>query len=140
MAIELDIVARSKRVPWGGASGEADIVILGFDYSAATFKMEIRPEPGDSAAALLTLNNASAGSEGVSASYDAGYVHPETGAVVGATRIRPQINEATMEGLSTGSPVDEPVEAFYDLHLTPSGGVKMLYLFGRWSYHPGVTR
>lgn len=140
MAIELDIVARSKRVPWGGASGKADIVILGLDYSAATFKIEIRPEPGHSATAMVVLTNASAGSEGISAIYDAGYLHPVTGEVVGATVIRPQINETTMEGLATGSPVNEPIEAFWDMHLTPSGGVKMLYAFGRFTYYPGVTR
>lgn len=140
MAYEIDIAVRSKRVPWGGSTGEADIVILGIDYSAATFKMEIRPLPGDSATALVTLNNAAAGSEGISATYDEGYLDPESGATVGATIIRPQVNETTMEGLSTATPSDDSVDAFYDIHMTPSGGAKTLLAFGQFNYHPGVTR
>jgi hypothetical protein len=139
MAQELDIVVRSKRVQWGGASGEADIVWMRENLSAGTFKMEIRALPGDTGAALVTLNAAAAGSEGISAAWDAGYVHPVTGAVVGATTVRLQINETTMEGLATASPGDDPVEAYYDIHLTLSG-VKRLFAFGRFIYHPGVTQ
>lgn len=138
MTIELDIVIRSKRVQWGGASGEADIVWMRQDLSAATFKMEMRLDPGDTGTALATLNSAAAGSEGVSATYSAGYVHPDTGAVVGATTIRPQINETTMEALATATPTKNAVEAHYDIHMTLSG-VKRLFAFGRFTYHPGVT-
>lgn len=140
MAVEKNIVVRSKRVPWGGATGEADIVVLGANYSAATFAMEIRGAPGDFGTALVSLANATAGAEGISATYEPGYVHPVSGVVVGASRIRPQINETTMEGLVTATPGDAPVEAFYDLHVTAPGQGKRLYLFGRFTYHPGVTR
>lgn len=140
MALELDILVRSKRVPWGGTTSEADIVVLGMDYSGATFAMEIRNTPGDSGTALVSLTNASPGAQGISATYDPDYVHPLTGVEVGATTIRPQINETTMEGLVTATPGDAPVDAHYDLHLTPEGGAKLLYLYGRFSYAPGVTR
>ena len=139
MAQELDIVIRSKRVQWGGASGEADIVWLRQDLSGATWKMEIRALPGDTGTALATLNSAVVGSEGISATWDAGYVHPETGAVVGATTIRPQINLATMQALATSTPRDDPVEAHYDIHMTLSG-VKRLFAFGAFTYYPGVTQ
>lgn len=139
MAIELNIAVRSKRVPWGGASGEADIDWMREDISAATFKMEVRSEPDGAGDLLVTLNSASAGSEGISATYDAGYVHPTTEEVVGATIIRPQINETTMEGLDTASPPDTPVTAYYDIHATISG-VKRLLLYGTFTYYPGVTQ
>lgn len=138
MAIELDIVIRSKRVQWGGASGEADIVWLGQDLSAATWAMDVRALPGDTATALVALATAAAGAQGISATYDAGYLHPATGATVGATTIRPQINETTMEGLATATPGDGPFDAHYDIHMTLSG-VKRLFAFGRFVYHPGVT-
>lgn len=139
MATELDIAVRSKRVPWGGASGEADIDWMREDISGATFKMEIRLEPGDTGSALVTLNNATAGSEGISATYDAGYLHPDTEEVVGATIIRPQINEATMEALATAADTSDSVEANYDIHATISG-VKRLLLYGKFTYYPGVTQ
>lgn len=139
MAQELDIEVRSKRVQWGGSTGEGDIVWLREDLSAGTWKMEIRALPGDTGTALATLNGASAGSEGISATWDAGYLHPDTGEAVGATTIRLQINEATMEGLATSTPGDDPVEAHYDVHLTLAS-VKRLFAFGRFTYHPGVTQ
>jgi hypothetical protein len=139
MATELDITVPSKRVQWGGASGEGDIVWMREDVSGATFKMEVRNEPGDTGSALLTLNSAAAGSEGISATYDAGYVHPETGEVVGATTIRLQINQATMEALATAADPSDAVEACYDIQKTVSG-VTSLWLYGSFTYAPGVTR
>lgn len=143
MAIELNIEIRSKRVQWGGSTGEGDMIWLREDVSAGTYKMEVRAAPGDTGSALLTLNSASAGSEGISTTYDASYVHPgpgdDEGDVVGATTIRMQINETTMEGLAVASPADEPVEAYYDIHRTVSG-VKRLFAYGRFAYYPGVTQ
>lgn len=134
MAVELNIVVRSKRVPWID-----DLPVEGPDYSAATFKMEIRQNPGDSGTALVTLNNAAAGSEGISATYDAAYVDPETSETFAATILLFQINETTMEGLPAASPTDATVNLHYDVHVTPSGGTKFLLCHGKFTYDPGVT-
>ncbi|MBK61645.1 MAG: hypothetical protein CL575_01635 [Altererythrobacter sp.] len=128
-----------KRVPWGGANGEADIVVLGLDWSAGTYLMEVRPEPGNTSAALLSIANASAGAQGVSVSYEAGYLHPKTGAVVGATIIRPQINETSLESLSYGADPADPVTLFYDIHATVSGRGKFVLMAGKFIIQPGVT-
>lgn len=138
MAAKFDITA-FKRVPFGGASGNADIVILGLDWSGATFKMEIRTNPGDTGTALVSLTNASAGAQGISATYNATYAHPVTGAEVPATIIRPLINETTIEGLALGARPSDPVDLFYDLHVTPSGSTKRVIMRGKFVIDPGVT-
>ncbi|MES2904639.1 MAG: hypothetical protein V4696_10680 [Pseudomonadota bacterium] len=135
MAVELNIVAVSKRVPW-----VEDLPVEGPDYSGGTFKMEFRQDPGDTGTALVTLNNASAGSEGISATYDADYADPETGEAFGATVFLFHINEATMEGLAVATPTRSPVVLHYDLHVTPSGGTKFVLCYGTFTYMPGVVQ
>lgn len=137
MAVKLDISA-FKRVPWGGASGYADLPVVGVDWSAAAFKMDIRICPGDATTPLVSLTNATAGSQGISATYDAGYVMPD-GEVVGATIIRPQIDEPTLEALALSARASDPVALSYDLHITPAGGVKSVVCFGAFTILPGVT-
>lgn len=131
--------AVDKRVPWGGISGEADIVIMGLDWSAGAFAMEVRRDPGSTAAALISLGMASAGSQGISATYEVGYLHPDTGAVVGATIIRPHINETTLEGIAYGSDPGAPVELRYDIHATVTGRGKFVLMGGKFTILPGVT-
>lgn len=138
MAFELPITA-FKHVQWGGAIGDGDLILLDKDWSAATFRMELRTAPGGTGSALVTLTNASAGSQGVSAAYDSGYVDPETGEAVGATVIRAQIDEATLEALSLASPASDPLVTYYDLHITPSALPKRVYCYGTFTIEPGVT-
>lgn len=135
MAVNLPISIISKRVPW-----IAELPVEGPDYSTGTFKMEIRQKPGDTGAALVTLNGASAGSEGISCTYDAAYVDPETAETFAASIFKFQINETTMEGLATGTPSEDPVELHYDVHVTPSGGTKFVLIYGSFTYWPGVTQ
>ncbi len=138
MAVELNIGA-FKRVPFGGLSGEGDIPVVGVDWSGATFKMEIRANPGDGGSALVSLSNAAAGSQGISATYDAAYAMPDGSGTVGATIIRPQIDEATIEGLSLAARTSDPLTLYYDMHVTPSGSSKRLLCFGTFTIYPGVT-
>jgi hypothetical protein len=128
-----------KRVPWGGASGDADIIILGLDWSEGVYALELRPEPGGQSAPLVSLGMASAGAQGISVSYDAGYLHPKTGAVVGATIIRQQINETTLEGLAYGADPSDPVLLAYDIHATVPGRGKFVLIAGSFTIFPGVT-
>ncbi|NOW44117.1 hypothetical protein FHW96_000244 [Novosphingobium sp. SG751A] len=129
-----------RRVPFGGASGDADIVVLGLDWSDATYAMQIRAAPGDTGDPLVSLANAAAGSQGISAAYDADYVHPITGATVGATTIRPQIDETTMEGLPV-NPDDpaSPIYLWWDMHVTAAGLPKAVFCQGKFTVDPGVT-
>lgn len=138
MAFQLDISV-FKHTQWGGAIGNADLITLGKDWSAATFKLEVRTAKAAAGAALITLNNATAGSEGVSATYDPDYVDPENGEVAGATIIRPQIDEATLSGLAAASPASADRVLYYDLHVTPSGLPKRVYCYGAFTVDPGVT-
>lgn len=134
MAVEIPISVPSKRVPW-----VETLAVEGADYSAATFAMEIRNKPGDTGTALVALANATAGTQGISCTYNPAYVDPETGEAFAASVITFQINEATMEGLPTASPTDASIDAHYDLQITPSGGVKFLLCYGAFTYAPGVT-
>lgn len=134
MAFELDITA-FRRVPWGGATALADIIVLGKNWSAATFLWRF----GAPADLLMdiSLGNASAGSQGVSATYDATYVHPDSGAVVGATTIRPQIDEATLEALTYSGVAD--LEVAHTFYITPSGEPERVYCYGTMTIKQGVA-
>lgn len=134
MVPEIDIYA-SKRVPFDDTIPE-----LLVDYSGATASMQVRAEPGDSGAAIITLGMSVAGSEGLTIEYDATYPDPRTDEEVGATIVGIIIDEATLEGLSLGADTADDVTLHYDIHLTPSGGKKFVYCAGRFVVQPGVTQ
>lgn len=136
MAVNLPLLAY-KRVPFLEPDGTT-FVIVGPNWSAATYRMQVRNAPGDTGAPLVTLTNQAAGTQGISASYVADYVMPD-GSEAPATKVLIQINETTIEGWALGTPYDEPVELFYDLHITPSGGTKINYCGGKFTIAPGVT-
>lgn len=133
-AIEKDYSAW-RYAPWGGDASRLAIVILGEDLSAAVFKWLFADSEGGSTE--ITLNNASAGSEGVSASYDADYVHPTGGHVVGATTIVPQIDESTLEGLTYSG--TSPLTLFHMLYITPSGGTQYVERHGDFTIRQGAV-
>lgn len=135
MAFELDITHRSRHVPFGGDTGDGDIIMMGEDLSAASFAMTFAASQG--AAALITLSNAAAGSQGVSAAYDASYIHPDR-SVVGATTVRPLVTEATFEALTWGPAPSAPVVLQYDLLVTPVGGTQRVICFGSFTIYPGI--
>ena len=139
-------VSALRHVPWGGASGDQDIVIMGLNWSASTLSLQVRPTPGDTSTPLVSLANAAAGSEGISVTYDAGYIYPANGphtaligTVVGATTIRPQINQATLEAIPLPSDPTQPLGLSYDIHITPPGLPKMQLAYGSFTLFPGVT-
>ncbi len=141
MAFEDNIEHRSKHVPWGGTTTEADYVEIGVDWSDAAFVMNFATTAGGTPIAGLALTVQAAGTQGINATYDADYVDPETGAVAGATTIRPFITEATLEGVSWGStPADQPLVLYYDLLVTPagSGELQRVYAHGTFTLYPGI--
>ena len=136
MAFSFPITQNSKHTPWGGATGTADMIVLGLDWSGAAFKMSFAPLVGS--AAVITLTNAAAGTQGISATYDAGYVDDVTGLVVGATIIRPQIDEATFEALTWGSDTTAPLVLYHDFIVTPTGEPQFVWFDGVTTILPGV--
>lgn len=138
MAFELNISHPSKHVAWGGASGNADLIIVGSNWSGATFKMSFAEAAGGTPILGIQLANAAAGSQGISADYDASYLHPETGAVVGATTIRPQIDEDSLEALAWGSDPSADLVLHYDLLVIPPSSVQQVFCYGSFTIQPGV--
>lgn len=135
-------LAADKRVPFVDEDG-ATWVFVGEDWDDAAFAMHVRALPGDTGTPLISLSNASAGSQGISATYDGAYVFvdPETGeeTTLPATLVLCQIDEATLEAISLGTPYDKPAVFYYDLHVTPSGGIKRVAASGAFTINPGVT-
>jgi len=134
-----NIVHSSKHVQFGGASGLQDWVELGVDWSAATFVMTLAEVQGG--AAVVTLNNASAGTQGISASYDASYDYTDENGdaqTSTATVIRPQIDEATFEALSGFPAAPDPYELVYQLLVTPTGEPQRVIYEGTFTINHGV--
>lgn len=125
----------SRHVPWGGDTGEGDIIVLGKDWSLAAFVWTFADSQGGTV--RVTLSNASAGTQGVSAIYDPDYVDPESGEVTGATIITPLIGEAAFEGLTWGPPAT-PKTLSHDLIITPSGLQQFTYCWGSMTIEVGV--
>lgn len=138
MAFELGWQAW-KQVQFGGSTGDQDITYYGKNWSAATFKMEVRVAFGETGAALISLTNAAAGLQGISATYDAGIIDKETGQVVGGTVIRPQIDAATLIALAGASPLSSDRVLYADFHITPVGLPKRLIRYGTFTVKPGST-
>lgn len=128
-----------RHVPWGGAGSDEEWVLLGENLTGATLRLQVRPSEGDTAAPLIDLSGAAAGTEGLSLTYDAGYVDTETSAVVGATVIMPYVLKATLEAIAPASDPAQPRELVYDLQVTASGGIARLRCFGSFTLMPGVT-
>ncbi len=135
MAVEVDLTAY-KHAPF-----LFTFVMLGYDWSAATFAMEARTGKGEHVAdpAPIALANATAGSEGISASYDANYIDGETCQVVGATIVTGQIDKATLEALDYASNEADGLVLYYDMHVTPSGEATRVWPYGTLTVEPGVT-
>lgn len=123
-----------KRVPFDGR-----IFRMGDDLTPATPRMEIRPEPGGSGSALVTLDASTAGSQGIIVSYDPDHPDPDGLMANGASVIRIIIDETTLEALSLGSPASSDVVLHYDIHLTPDGQKKFVLCSGTFTIKPGVT-
>lgn len=130
MAFEWSIFHPSKNVPL-----LYDFVVLGENLSGAAFRMTFAATQG--AAAVITLNAAAAGLQGVSAAYNSAYLHPVTGAAVGATTLKVQIDEATLKAL-TFPAAPTALKLAYDLLITPSGLPQRVHAYGTLTIAQGV--
>lgn len=140
MAPDIPLTAY-KRVPFLDEDG-ATLVFVGEDFAGGVYAMHVRNNPGDTGTAILTLAGATAGTQGISVTYDPDYVYADERGVEQtgpASLVLIQIDEATLEALSLGTPTDKPVTLHYDLHITPSGGTKRVVAQGKFIIAPGVT-
>lgn len=127
----------SRHTQWGGAVGDADVIMFGPDYSDAAFVLALSASAGG--AVLKQIINAAAGSEGVSATFEANFTHPTTGEVGSATIVRPQINEVSFEALTWGTDASAPLTLNYDLLMTPVGAPQRAVCFGTFTLYPGIS-
>jgi hypothetical protein len=134
-----DIVHSSRRVPFGGATGLRDFIETGVDWSGAAFVMTLAEAQGG--AAVITLTNQTAGTQGMSATYDATYDYIGLDGVATngpATIIRPQIDETTLEGLTGFPPAPDPYKLVYQLLCTPVGELQRVIYEGAFAINHGV--
>jgi hypothetical protein len=107
----------------------------GFNFTGATFIMQVRlmrDAPGSPLVDLGTVGGV--GTEGITLTG----VATVNGASVSSVSIR--INEATVEGLPAAGEIGDDLDLFYDLQITPAGGVKYRALEGAFTVHAGVTK
>lgn len=128
---------RPGRLPLEGDRWTAFVRTLTFqgaDWTGATFAMQVRDrkDGGFLRADLGTVASASA--EGVRL-ISAGLVDGVMTSVVGI-----RINETTMEDIDAATEAGEDADIWWDMHITPSGGVKQKYLYGPFKIRAGVTQ
>lgn len=137
---------------------------VGLDFTGATFSAQVRLTPDATGSPLVSLATVGGiSTEGVSLLYGgtatitahiaAGRLHaipsgtnPLTGLpyaagdTVALSQVGFRINETTMEGLPfPGERGDDAVLA-WDMHITPSGGIKDKYMGGIFTVRAGVTQ
>lgn len=106
----------------------------GFDYTGATFAMQVRAVKDSGGTPLVSLGTVgSVGTEGIT------ITGVTTTDGVPTTGISIRINEATVEGLPEPAELGDDVTLYYDLQITPSGGNKYRALEGAFVVHAGVT-
>lgn len=126
----------------------------GVDFTAAIFAMQVRDRKDGGAlrADLATVGSASAegvrliygGTDTVAGHIAAGRIDdvPEgmsTSDSLILSLVGIRINESTMEAMTPATEVGDDAVAYWDLHVTPSGGLKDLYLYGPFTIRAGAT-
>lgn len=108
------------------------ITVANYDFSAATFAAQVRAYRDAAGSALITLGNATAGSQGISCTYSAP-----------TSTITLQIDEATIDALlpypANGVKQGADVVLYWDFHVTGGGLIKTRLLQGTFTIEPGVT-
>jgi hypothetical protein len=136
---EVDLTAW-RNAPYGGVGMEKDFVHLGENLSGSTLRLQIRTAPGNRIDALITLNAVGApNTPGLYHQWSAGYLHPVTGATVGASIVTPFIADTALEALPWPPERDQPIVLHYDYLVTPAGGIERVECFGKFTLYPGVT-
>jgi hypothetical protein len=110
-----------------------EISFAPIDLTAAVMKAQVRDrkDGGTIRADLATVTIA--GTEGLRLD--------SVSAIGGITTsiVTMRINESTMEAIPYGTERGDDLLLYWDLHITPSGGAKEVYLFGNFTVLAGVT-
>lgn len=118
-----DVTAESRHVPFLWTA-----IFEDQEWDTPFFTMQVRNEPGDSGDPLISLENASLGSEGIAPSVAAG-----------TTTLVIQIDKATLAELEW-SDLSRPLRLVYDLKVTPATGPEELLHVGAFTIAAGVTQ
>lgn len=128
---------------------------VGLDFTGAVFLAHVRLKPDVTGTPLVNLANAAANAEGlnllgvftgtIAAHIAAGRlseVPPGYSATDTATisQVQMRINETTMEGLPYPGERGDDATLAWDIHITPTGGIKDKYLGGDFIVRAGVTQ
>jgi hypothetical protein len=132
------------------------IRILGFNFTGATFGLQVRlyyDAPGTPLVDLTTVTLSTAegvrldygGTATVDAHIAAGRLNDIPDGMVGTdtlvlSLLGVRINETTMEGLPFPDERGNNIDLVWDLHITPSGGIKQKYIGGKFIVEPGATQ
>lgn len=136
-----------------------NLSFVGVDFTGATFIAQVRLTPDAPGAALVDLSTVlTSSAEGVRLVYGgtdtvANHIAAErmTGAMAEAAGLEPadavalsqvglRINETTMEGLPFPDERGDDLALAWDMHITPSGGVKDKWIGGTFTVRAGATQ
>lgn len=127
----------------------------GVDLTDATFSMQLRlyPDaPGDALVDLATVTTSSAqgvrliygGTDTVANHIAASRIDEAPEGMAGSdslalTLLGVRINETTMEALPAAAEGGDDAPLYWDIHITPDGGIKQRWLYGTFTVRAGVT-
>lgn len=114
----LDLVA-NRHTPW-----KYVIEYSGANWSAGTMLMQVRQLPEQTGTPLLDL---ASGTE---------ITNAYAGGVTSFTILVP---EADMEALPAAAETGQDLVLYYDIQITPPGGIKEVYVRGKFTVLAGVT-
>lgn len=112
---------------------KVEIDFVGYDFSAATFKAQVRPYRDAPDPALITLSKQAAGTEGIS-------VIVERDGATPTSTITMLFSEGTIENLPFTNPRGTDLRLVWDLTITSSDGLKTRWLEGPFTVHGGSTQ
>lgn len=137
---------------------------VGLDFTSAVFSAHVRAVPDTSGTPLVNLATVvSSAVEGVRLVYAGSATitahiaaarllvvppgtNPATGLPYAAgdtvtlSQVGIRVNETTMEGLPFPQELGEDALFYWDMHITPSGGIKDKYCGGTFTVRAGITQ
>lgn len=133
------------------------LVFIGVDLTNAAYAMHVRATKDVSGTPLANLATAAAGAEGCRTIYAGSATiadHIAAGRMLADERpatfaltdtvllseVDIRVNEATMEAMPWPAVRGTDLTAYWDLHVTPSGGVKDNYAGGKFIVLAGATQ
>lgn len=130
------------------------LAFVGFDFTGATFKMEVRRYNDEPGTALLTLTTQTTDVQGVRLAYAASDTvqnHIAAGRLrkappgldastaVWLSQVKIRIDKTNVVGLPSPEELGEDWDGAWDLHITPSGGDEDRYAGGKFAVEAGAT-